>query len=106
MNQDTSQKRKYLYLLTDHPDQELVGRVEITDSPKLCTAEKNEEGVCRKRNLDTREQYDYHLVGLGHADFEDETDYEERIGDVIEDKLAEIDSSHLEKAGVELTEVA
>lgn len=96
--------RKHFYLITEHPNREFVGRVEITDQRKRCTAEKNAEGVCRKLDLDTGEEYHYHLVGLGYSDFQNEDDYEERAGAVSEDKLHEIDGHYLEKAGLELTE--
>ena len=98
--------RKYLYLITEHPDDDMVGKVVITDKPKLTGAQKNKEGVCQKRNLDTGETWQYQEVGLGYADFDDEEDYEERISDVIDEKFDEIDDEHLEKAGIELEGVS
>ncbi|EMA31706.1 hypothetical protein [Halobiforma nitratireducens] len=80
--------RKYLYLVTEHPNEDRVGNIIVTDSPKMTSAEKNKEGVCQKRDLETNETWQFHEVGLGYHDFEDEADYEERIGDVLDEEVS------------------
>ncbi len=97
--------RKHFYLVTSHPDDDLVGNVITTDKRKMTTAEKNKEGVCQKRDLETNETWSFHEVGLGYYDFEDEDDYQENAWDVIHQKLGEVDESHLEKAGLDPSEV-
>ncbi|WP_395166316.1 hypothetical protein [Natrinema pallidum] len=97
--------RKYLYLITEHPDEDKVGQVITTDSPKPTAAEKNVEGVCQNRDLDSGETWSFIEVGLGYADFSDESDYLENGLEVIQKKLGEIDEEYLEKAGIDLEEV-
>lgn len=93
--------RKYLYLVTEHDETERVGGCKIMDQ-QMSRPLKNEEGdiTVLDREKGGFEQVG-RMVGMGYADFEDEQDYEERIGDVIQEKLTEIDATHLEKAGVE-----
>ena len=93
--------RRYFYLITDnerYPDR--VGGVS-TDSMRRPQAAKNEERISRKRDIETGETWKEHYVSLGHYDFEDESDYENNVGDVIKQKLAEIDESHLEGVGID-----
>lgn len=97
--------RRYFYLVTEsetEPDR--VGGVSV-QSMRRQRAKKNEERVASKRNIETGETWDEHYVSLGHHDFEDEDDYEERVGEVIQEKLQEIDAEHLESAGLEPEEV-
>lgn len=98
--------RRYLYLITEHPDEDRVGKIIVANSPRMTSAEKNKEGVCQKRDLETEDTWRFHEVGLGYADFEDEADYEERASNVIDQKLREIDAEYLEKAEIDLEEVA
>jgi hypothetical protein len=96
--------RKYLYLITDHPDSDLVGNVEFAEKPALA-AEKNTETARDKRNRRTGEEWTEMIVSLGHADFDSQEDYESRMADVAESKLKEIDDDHLRKAGIDDTEL-
>lgn len=99
--------RKHFYLITDHDrDEDKIGQVQITDTQKYgTTARKNEEGVSQHHNLETGERWTQHEVGLGYVDFEHEEQYERTVGEVTQDKLAEIDEKHLEKAGLDPDEV-
>jgi len=92
--------RKHLYLITEHPDNEQVGRVELRDR-RHELVEKNEEGVVETFNTGTGERREFWCVGLGYYDFEDEDQYEEAVGDVCREKLSEVDAKWHEKAGVE-----
>ena len=92
--------RKHLYLITDHPDDDYVGNVEMT-THRHERVTKNEEGPIDRRNMETGELTQYSCVGLGYHDFDDEDDYHENAGDVVQEKLAEIDAKWHEKAGVE-----
>lgn len=96
--------RRYLFLITDHPNDDLVGTVESTDTP-YARVEKNAEGVVDMRDMDTDETWTERMVGLGYHDFESEDDYEERFVDVAQEKLAEIDEDHLQNAGLNPKEV-
>jgi len=94
--------RKYLSLITEHPDESNVGRIESADKP-LVSVEKNEECPVQRREVDGEELGDAWTekhVGLGYVDFEDEEDYEENFADVAIRKLNEIDEKHIEKAGL------
>jgi hypothetical protein len=97
--------RKHLYLITEHEEQDRVGGISITDS-RLSRASKNDETPIHQID---HEKEDFVVVGkqvaLGYVDFDDEDDYEDRISDEIKRKLAEVDRSHLEKAGLEPEEV-
>jgi len=99
--------RKHLYLITEHPDDELVGNVE-SRSGRYPRAKKNEERPIDKRNIETGETWEERVVGLGYHDFEDEAAYEdtENFAEVVQDKLGEIDAEHLEAAGLTPSEVA
>ena len=98
--------RKYLYLITEHPDEDVIGKIEAADSPHL-GATKNEEIVYTLRNTVSGEVTgEKGVVSIGYADFEDEEEYEQQWPEVIKRKLREIDQSHLEKAGVNLETIA
>lgn len=102
--------RKYLHLITEHDDPDMVGLVKLTDSP-IAHAKKNEERVIHTLDveaLDAGEMdlSEYQCVGLGYADFEDEDDYRERAPDVLRQKFAEIDGAYLEKVGLDVDGVA
>jgi len=96
--------RKYLSLITDHPDESKVGKIESADKP-LVSIEKNEERPVHRRDVDTEaeelgEQWTEQHVGLGYVDFEDEDDYRENFADAAIRKLNEIDEEHVENAGI------
>lgn len=91
--------RKHLYLITEHPDPDMVGLIETTGR-RHPTAPKNEEGVVQLRNVETDDVIEHKVVGLGYADIEESTPNEE-VARIIEGKLTEIDERHLEKAGIE-----
>jgi len=97
--------RKHLYLVTEHENEDHVGGIKITDT-RLSRSSKNSETPWHKFD---EEEKDFVVAGkqvsMGYVDFEDEEDYEDRIADEIQRKLAEIDSEHLEKAGLEPQEV-
>ncbi|QIO25495.1 hypothetical protein [Haloarcula sp. JP-L23] len=92
--------RKHFYLVTEDDDPEHVGAIMTTDTRRTRPL-KNEEAATHTFNEDDGD-FEEHgkLVGLGYADFEDEDDLDERIGDVIKEKLSEVDDEWLEKAGV------
>lgn len=97
--------RKYLYLITQHSSDALVGKIEATDSPQP-GASKNEEIVYPVRNIESGEvSGEKGLVSLGFADFESEEEYEQSWPEVAKEKLREIDQSHLEKAGLSPEEI-
>lgn len=104
--------RKHLYLITEHPDEDLVGQIKVTES-RLDMARKNQERVIQalsgeaieRGEITDEDRYEYKVVGLGYADFEDEAAYQLCLPATIKDKLAEIDPDHLRKAGVDPDEV-
>lgn len=96
--------RKHLYLITEHDNPDLVGNVEISDKP-LAMPEKNIEMPSNTRNIETGERTKRMMVGLGHHDFEDEGDYQDRVHEVVVAKLEEVDREHIDKAGIEIPEV-
>lgn len=83
--------RKYLYFITHHENSDRVGDCKIMDK-QLSWPLKNREGPIIRFN-EEREVYQHigRMVGLGSADFEDVDDFQDRISDVIEDKLIESD---------------
>jgi hypothetical protein len=97
--------RKHLYLITEHEQEDRIGGVSIMDN-RMSRPEKNQEGPVTVFDED---EGDFREVGakvhLGYADFESEDVYEDRIGDVIREKLAEVDQRWLEKAGLDPDEV-
>lgn len=98
----THEHRKHLYLVTDHPDEETIGRVEFAPKQHL-NVEKNEEGTIHIRNVETDESYEYQCVGMGFHDFESEeqADDPDAALEVIQEKMDDLDEEWLEKAGVE-----
>lgn len=92
--------RKHLYLITEHPDDDYVGNVELTER-QHDLVEKNDEGVVETFDIETGERTQYRCVGLGYYDFDGDEDYQEDAGDVVHEKLAEVDTKWHEKAGVE-----
>lgn len=91
--------RKHLYLITDHPDKEQIGSVEVREKPYIA-AEKNDERTINHRDIETDKTHTEEVVGLGYANFDNEMEYNSQIFDVIQDKLREIDERHLQKAGL------
>lgn len=104
--EDSASVRKWLYLVVEHPDEELVGKVRATDHHYART-EKNEQRPVDRRNLDTGETYEEWLVGLGYHDFDSQAAYadDDRFVEVVEQKLGEVDTEHLEAAGLDPAEV-
>jgi len=96
--------RKYLYLITEHPNEDRVGQLEIQDR-RHEVAEKNKEVAVQKMGLDSGDRWTYKVVGLGYIDFESEEDYQENIVDEYPKKLAEIDEKYIELAGLDPQEV-
>jgi len=97
--------RKHFYLVVEnenHPERE--GGVSICDS-RAHPSEKNAQTTHHMRNFEAGEEWTKTMVSLGHADFEDEEDYEERVGEACRRKLAEIDEQHLLDAGLDPKEV-
>lgn len=97
--------RKHMYLITDHPNEELVGTVEIRDKPYVM-GEKNAETTIRKRNVETGNGHTQRVVGLGYEDFDGEEDYDARSSHVVHQKMGEIDPEHIEAAGLDLLDFA
>ncbi len=97
--------RKHLYLVVEneeHPERE--GGVSVLNT-RATPSSKNEQTIHHMRNFETGETWTKTMVSLGYEDFEDEEDYEERLGEVTKRKLAEIDERHLEDAGLDPDEV-
>lgn len=100
-SQTQSRVRKHLYLVTEHEDENVVGGVKIFDT-RLSRSAKNSETpitVLDEENGSFRTAGKQ--VSMGYVDFDSEEDYEARIGDEMERKLAEIDAKHIEKAGLD-----
>ena len=92
--------RKHFYLITEHEREERVGGVSIYDSP-MRDALKDEEGRITVFDKENGEFNDVgKKVGLGYHDFDDEADYEARVGDVLVEKIQEVDRKWAERAGV------
>lgn len=92
-------ERKYLYLITDHPDETCIGKVEARDKPR--PANKNEQTTFTLRNLDSGEKKGIEtVVGLGYHDFQGEDDYRNNWPSVVKRKLKDIDKQYLEMAGI------
>ena len=92
--------RKHFYLITKHEREDAVGGVSIYDSP-MHDALKNEEGRITFFDKENGEFNDVGKnVGLGYHDFDDEADYEARVGDVLVEKIQEVDRKWAESAGV------
>lgn len=97
--------RKHFYLITGHREEEHVGRMEIADRQKVAPVTETGEVAVQMRDMDTGEQWNKLLAPLGYHDFDDEQDYEDRVVDVMHEKLADAEERHLEKAGIDLEEV-
>jgi hypothetical protein len=98
--------RKHLALIIEHDDADKVGLVTFYDKPKT-RLEKNTATPIQTFNKETGE---FSTVGkevsLGYVDFEDEDDLEERAAEEIQRKLREVDEKWVDKAGIELEELA
>lgn len=93
--------RRYFYLITaNERNGDRVGGVSINTNRRQ-RSEKNTEVATDKRDLETNDVWEERYVSLGYHDFEDEEDYEENVGDVIQEKLEDIDDRHLETAGLD-----
>ncbi len=103
---DTAQQpavRKYLYLITENEDEEIVGSVKELETP-LATGEKNVETKSQTYEDGQFWTVGKH-VGMGYVDFDTVEAYEEGIHDAIIRKLGEIDEKWLKKAGLDPEEV-
>jgi len=99
--------RKYMYLVTEHEDDERVGGVSFMDS-QMSRPLKNEEGPITVLDDDKEGFSDVgKKVGMGYHDFESQEAYEDNDNciAVMKEKLAEIDEKWLQKAGLEPDEV-
>jgi len=99
--------RKHFYLVTEHDDEKRVGGISIMDT-RMSKPVKNEEAPTYV--LDDDEEGFVEVgkkVGMGYHDFESKEAYEdsERCGEVVKQKLADIDEQWLEKAGMDPDEV-
>lgn len=96
----SSALRKHLYLITEHEESGLVGRVVILDH-RHSRGVKNEEMPVQTFD---EEEGTFGIVGkqvpLGYVDFADEDELHGRLSEEIKRKLGEIDRAYLEKAGV------
>ena len=94
--------RKYLYLITEHEDDERVGGVSIMNSP-MSRPNKNEEAPIRVLD-DEAEGFEIvgKNVGLGYYDFKGEAEYEndDLVAEVMQQKIRSVDREWAEKAGV------
>lgn len=91
--------RKHLYLITEHEDEDRVGLVKLADR-RLSIPLKNHEGPIK--TYDESEGGFSTIgkqVGMGYADFDSPEDLEDRVPAIAERKLADLDASHLRKAG-------
>jgi hypothetical protein len=87
--------RRYFAKVTDsdgHPDLN-ENHVEIRDSPFVGIS-KGDEGIMQLRDIETQEVYGVKVIALGYHDFEDEEDYEERLSEVVAEKLDEQGLEH------------
>lgn len=92
--------RKHLYLIVDHPEDDRVGQVKITDT-RLPRSDKNNRTPASAMNVETGERWEYTVVSMGYVDYEGEEEYEEKIADDVQEKLTEIDEGHIEAAGLD-----
>ncbi len=94
--------RKYLYLVTEHEEEDRVGGISVMDS-QMSRPTKNNEAPIR---IIDEEKEDFRIVGkkvgMGYHDFESEDAYDDndRFVEVVEKKLGEIDEEWLDKADV------
>lgn len=100
----TNRVRWYLYLIVGHPNDDHVGRVRAANK-KYDQPEKNEEASIQRKDLATGDTYVEQVVGLGYYDFETRRKSVERYTEVAQEKLGEVDESHLRKAGLDSEEV-
>jgi hypothetical protein len=96
--------RKHFYLVLEHEQDDYVGAIQIQDH-RSDRAFKGDPGPMMVLDEDEGFRTVGRKVGLGYHDFEDETDYEDRIADVIDAKLREVDDEYLDKAGHDPQEV-
>lgn len=97
--------RKYMYLITaSEKDPDDVGKVEVSSKPRH-GAEKNVERTNSMLVVDSGERYDVSIVGLGYYDFENDAAYREHGGEIVRQKLLEIDDQYLETVGIDPDDV-
>jgi len=100
--------RKHMYLIVEHERDEFEGNVKFTDKT-LGSVLKGEIGPIHKFDEEDGEFSTVgKQVGLGYHDFDSPEEYEDndRVQQVVLEKLRQVDESHLERAGVDLDEVA
>jgi hypothetical protein len=98
--------RKHLALIIEHDDEDKIGLVTFYDKPKT----RLEKNIATPIQVFYKDCEEFDTVGkevsLGYVDFEDEVDLEDRAAEAIQRKLGEIDEKWLDKAGIELEELA
>lgn len=97
--------RKHLALIIEHDDAEKVGLVTCYDSPKARLS-KNDPSPIQTFDKETG---DFSTVGkevsLGYVDVDDEDEFDEKAGEIIQQKLGEVDEHWLDKADIEREEL-
>jgi len=93
--------RKHFYLVTEHEKEDRVGTAQIYESRRPQPL-KNEERPITVIDEDKQGSKQVgKMVGLGYADFSSEDDFEQRVGDVLQKRVQEVDDKWQEKAGVD-----
>lgn len=82
--------RKYMYYIKEGNEEHNYPTDMVRIQEKRMAVNKGEETEMTHRNVKTGDTWKVTYVGLGYADFEDEDDAEERMADVIEEKLEEV----------------
>ncbi len=82
--------RKYLYYIKDgnHKMGYPTGQVRVQE--KRMGVNKGDEVELEHFNTETKERGKVTYVGLGYKDFDDEKDYKENLGDVVDKKMEEV----------------
>jgi hypothetical protein len=97
--------RKHFYLVLEHEEDDYVGAIQIQDH-RSDRAFKDDPGPMMVLDDDAKDFRTVgRKVGIGYHDFEDDADYEDRIEDVIDAKLREVDEEYLAEAGHDPQEV-
>lgn len=97
-------ERNYLYLITEHENEDFIGAVKSTQKP-LVKREKNEETTIHTFDEETGDFREKgKQVGLGYVDLPTDVD-ESEASAAMKRKLGEVDESWLRKAGLDPEEV-
>ena len=83
-------RRYFAYIKESYDENFPEGHVLIYDSPSQNCLKGQERAmyVCNMNNLESKKVA--WVVGLGYADFKDEKDFEQRMGEVVKNKLKDI----------------